>query len=334
MIKHILKVIFPAAVIIIMVTSAFALYNNQDGELPDIPFISDLSEQLALPDPLSGSLNILVLGVNGDDYLTDVVMLARIDGEANKAALIQLPRDLYVGESGGKTGKLNSVFGWRSDTEQGVSAVKKVISNQLGVNVDYYILVDMETIKEAVDDIGGVEVDVPLHITYLPGKELLPGVQRLSGEQAEWLIRTRSTYKDGDIGRMRAQALFLKGALGAIKEQKLSQLAAFAIKYRDKVSTDMPSDVVLSIIPVAMGLSEETITMLSVPLYRFVRYDKYDVFVANRTKLAELLSEYFLVDKSKVMTSWGPPEPESEQEQEDMWSGIFDRPDWEAVVGG
>ena len=317
-----------------LMAAACSHLNRVGVPLPSLDslFSGESLRKLVLPDLDTDTVTVLVLGLDDAENLTDVMMVVRLDVEERRATLLQLPRDLYVGETAGVTGKLNAVFGWKGSTEQGAKAVKQVLKDQMDLQIDYYLLVDMATVRDAVDDLGGITVDVPGTIYYLPGKALYPGVQTLTGEEAEWLIRTRNIYADGDIGRMRAQLLFLSGAVDAVKAQRLPDLAALATRYYSRVETDMPLDVIMGALPILMGMEADTLTTLTVPLLEFAMNGEYAVFVASRYKLAVLLEEHFDVDTNRVVTPWGPPESEEAEpkieDASDIWDDIFKAPNW------
>lgn len=125
--------------------------------------------------------NILLLGYGGGrhegTYLTDSMMMIRIDLKKKSAAMISLPRDLWVKiptNSGADFhAKINAAYQMglfprtypdlKNDykSKQGAGDLVKYVSSQiLGIPVDYYVAVDFEGFTRAVDILGGVDVTV------------------------------------------------------------------------------------------------------------------------------------------------------------------------------
>ncbi|HIU71435.1 MAG TPA: LCP family protein [Candidatus Galloscillospira excrementipullorum] len=158
--------------------------------------------------------NLLLAGTDGGDFLTDTLMLVRVDLDNSSIALLSLMRDTRV-RLGNSYGKLNAVYG-RDGMEGLISCVKELT----GAPVHYYALVDLEAFQIIVDELGGVDFDVPQDMNYSDATQnlyinLKAGMQHLDGEHAMELVRFRR-YVEGDVQRTRVQQQFVK----ALLEQK------------------------------------------------------------------------------------------------------------------
>jgi LCP family protein required for cell wall assembly len=162
-------------------------------------------------------VNILLLGKASEDYpgsnLTDTIILASYNPKTGDAAMLSIPRDLYVQiPDTNRYTKLNYIYhyGTQKDGNRGgiryMSRVIKEITNQ---QVNYFILIDFKGFVKLVDEVEGVSVDVKkeIHDTRYPGPNysyqtfhIDPGVQTLDGETALKYVRTRHD-QDGDFGR-------------------------------------------------------------------------------------------------------------------------------------
>lgn len=104
---------------------------------------------------------ILLLGIAGGAHdganLTDTVMVAIIDSSARRVNLISIPRDLWIDEI---TGKVNSAYEKGLSKNDGLGFAKRVVSKFLGIQIDHAIRIDFNGFIEAIDSIGGVEVNV------------------------------------------------------------------------------------------------------------------------------------------------------------------------------
>lgn len=196
-------------------------------------------EENVNPDKLRGEgdgrINILLLGRGGEGHdgadLTDTILLASIDPVNKTAGLVSVPRDLWVPISGGST-KINSVFAnaknsaLRTNKDKakaeaaGVDALKQTVGNVLGVPIHYYTLIDFTGFKQAVDVVGGVDIDVPKELavsehlwdstTGRPYYLNVPaGPQHFDSTKALYFARSRKTSVRGDFARSDRQRLLI-----------------------------------------------------------------------------------------------------------------------------
>jgi LCP family protein required for cell wall assembly len=180
-----------------------------------------------------GRVNILLLGKGGPGHeapdLTDTLLLASIDPVQNEAALVSVPRDMYVKNESGNSMKINAVYstakqarlanGNETDSDKeaaetaGLKAVKNSISEVLGVPVHYYIMVDFTAFEEAINTVDGITVDVkdPLYdstVAWLLGGNPLvadKGIQTFDGKRALLYARSRHGSARGDFDRTERQ---------------------------------------------------------------------------------------------------------------------------------
>lgn len=133
---------------------------------------------LALFDPVSivstvatpnleeadGRTNVLLLGMDRrssgteTSVLTDTLLFASIGRVENNVAMISLPRDLWVKADAGKGAhfmKINSVY-----ASDGVEELVKITEGVLGMPIHYYVVIDFNLFKDAIDILGGIDVEV------------------------------------------------------------------------------------------------------------------------------------------------------------------------------
>ena len=182
---------------------------------------------------------VLVYGVDNDAGGSDTNMLMRFDAENKKIDVVSLPRDTLM--SNGH--KLNSSY-----NNGGTEKLRSNIEDMLGVPVDFYVSVDLQGFISLVDQIGGVDFDVPEDMDYDdPYQDLhihfKAGLQHLNGQQAMEVVRFRhnndNTGYGGrqDIGRIGTQQAFLKTV--AQKLMKLENVPAMAEMFLKYVKTDL-----------------------------------------------------------------------------------------------
>ncbi len=108
-------------------------------------------------------LNLLILGLdkreNDDSLLTDTIMLATFNVETGDYLLFSIPRDLWIPELQTKINALY-YYGQKIDPTDGTEMMASNIENILDTKIDYTMVLEMNDIKNLVDLLGGVEVDV------------------------------------------------------------------------------------------------------------------------------------------------------------------------------
>ncbi len=139
--------------------------------------ILDLVQNQPLKQDSNGRSNFLILGTSEDDpghggaYLTDSMMVLSIDQTNKNAYMFSVPRDLYVKYgmacNSGYAGKINEYFNCVSDNynsaadeQKRLTETQAFVGNIFGLDIQYGIHVNNTVIKEAVDAVGGVDVDI------------------------------------------------------------------------------------------------------------------------------------------------------------------------------
>lgn len=192
-----------------------------------------------------GRVNILLLGRGGEGHdgpdLTDTILIASIDPVQKQAALLSIPRDLWVTPSGYSGTKINAVFAnakyaalakkaSKQDADNaGFTAIEKEIQKDIGIPIHYHVMVDFTGFEQAINTVGGLDVNIDAANTvsermydeslgkpyYLDVKQ---GLQHFDGQRALFYSRSRHTSARGDFDRSERQRMMLV----ALKEKVLS----------------------------------------------------------------------------------------------------------------
>ncbi len=196
--------------------------------------IFDATSRESLKGEAEGRTNILLLGNGGSNHpgggLSDTMIVASINWQNKKMAMISIPRDLWVQIPGYGYSKLNGTFAYGNQnpkkTGGGGKVASDVISSVLGIPIHYYASIDFEGFQKMIDKLGGVDILVekdlydPLYpapnmIDYAPFK-ISAGLHHMDGATALKYARSRETTSDFDRSRRQEQVLV------AIKERVLS----------------------------------------------------------------------------------------------------------------
>lgn len=181
-----------------------------------------------------GRINILLIGIGGKNHpggtLADTVILLSIKPKEKKAAMVSIPRDLYVPIAGNGYGKINSAHSYGESkpgqTGGGATVLKKTVSDVFDVPIHYYIRADFAGFQKLVDSLGGVTIDVPKAINdpFYPDSKMIgyttfrisKGTQTIDGATALKYARSRHSTSDFDRAKRQQQLLV------AIKDKALS----------------------------------------------------------------------------------------------------------------
>lgn len=237
-------------------------------------------------------LDILILGIRGEDdpnagLLADMIMVLSYKKNTGQLALISIPRDLYVSISGiDKKERLNYAYSYGEFKEAGGGGLrlsKRVVSNIIGLNIDYAVSIDFRAFQEIVDILGGVTIyrDKPFIedlqwqgegmdkspfwykkaiIDANTGREkeiwalhIPEGKSILDGNAALYYVRSRYTTSDFDRCRRQQEVLLaLKDkafSLGVLANPlKISKIAESLKKH---LRIDVPMDKVFDFIELA-----------------------------------------------------------------------------------
>ncbi|MEI6650741.1 MAG: LCP family protein [Candidatus Moraniibacteriota bacterium] len=125
-----------------------------------------------------GRINILLLGergagMDGGALLTDTIMVLSIhpssgEGDAPKASLVSIPRDLYVTVPGtAEKRKINAVhaLGEEKGKGQGMEYMKKIVSEITGQPIEYAVEINFKGFEDLVNTLGGVTVHLDAPFT-------------------------------------------------------------------------------------------------------------------------------------------------------------------------
>ncbi|KAA3662582.1 MAG: LytR family transcriptional regulator, partial [Chloroflexi bacterium] len=262
-------------------------------------------------------VTILLLGIdqrceeNGPTH-TDSMMLLTIDPVGLSAAVLSLPRDLWVDIPDVGVDRINQAFYYGELYELpggGPELAKETVESLIGVPVQYYFTVNFDAFIEVVDLIGGIDVDVAEEIDdpdypdrcygYEPF-HIDAGAQHLNGDMALKYARTRATF-GGDVDRAgRQQAVIL-----AVRDQILNldmlpqliaQSPALWQTFQNNVRTNFALDEALQLALLVQDIPRDSIHTAVIDfnyVYNETTPDGRQVLVPIRDNIRELRDSLF-----------------------------------------
>lgn len=237
-------------------------------------------------------VNILLLG--GDDELdtggtarTDTMIVVSVNRDTGSVSMLSFPRDMFVYmPTQPYMGRLNTVFDIGEIIQYsggGFGLMREVIFYNFGIQLHYYARVTFTDFKTIIDTLGGVnmvvdcayqdyaliDTDVPEDAFVANEEDLLytlpVGYYDFSGGEALWYARTRNLTDDFDRGRRQQQ--LLRAIFRAARDNgQLQNVATLWNELQTVVETDVPLDLVVRLLPIALDLD-----ITDIQTFTFVR---------------------------------------------------------------
>ncbi|WP_328989415.1 LCP family protein [Kribbella sp. NBC_01245] len=323
-------------------------------------------------------LNILLLGADDgtgrDGTRTDTVMVASIDTKTGDTSLISLSRnwmrmpfpedsplheeypDGYWdpnGEAEQPEYYLDAMYRnipeqhpgilGESDNE-GADVLKVSVGAALGLDIDYYMQVNLKGFETIVDALGGIKVNinykVPVGGDYkgegsaddvLPRYYLTPGAnKKLMGPEALWFARGR--YGLSDTSRQERQRCTIKAIVDSAQPATLvTKYQQIASASKKLLRTDIPQEILPAFIELGMKVKSAKVTNVDLdkaknfPNGRNPDYEAIAELVAKATKpKVKPISATTAPPKTTTTTTTGKPsttitpKPGAEQDLADV----------------
>jgi len=285
---------------------------------------SEVSQPLNLADlwqtgfryNVTRPVNLLIMGVDlpepGEEDAdslfsgrSDTMLLVRVNPDDSSVDMLSIPRDTQVDIPGEGIAKIN-----HANLAGGPELVAETVQANLGpVPVDRYVRVSTGALRELVDLLGGVEVNVPQRMVYQDvtqglNIDLEPGWQTLNGDQAEQFARFRGDG-NGDIGRVQRQQMLMK----ALRERlthptvipRLPQVMRVMMRH---VDTNLTLEEILALANVAAEVDPENLHMVMLP-GRFSAPDEYiaSYWILDPVATQQVMNNFFDLDGVALLSN-------------------------------
>lgn len=225
--KQKLTVFVVVSFLILCVVGWYALVSNVYDKMTYIPTQAEALASGKLKE--DGATNILLIGsdsrTEGDEGRSDAMILLSISKNTKTIQMISLLRDMYVEIPGHDGNRLNAAYAFG-----GPELLLETVSQNFGIEVNHYVVVNFQAFANLVDAVGGVELeltneevqwvnaylneynmlrDMPIDTDYLDTS--LSGNIELNGPQA--LAFSRNRYIGTDFGRTERQRKVLAAVI-------------------------------------------------------------------------------------------------------------------------
>ncbi len=274
-------------------------------------------------------MNVLLVGSDSRERLTgadaaqagkgrvegersDTIMVLHVDPRLQRAAILSIPRDLYVPIAGtSESDRINTAF-----ATGGAEGLITTLVN-LGIQVNHYAEVDFVGFKEIVDAVGGVTVYLSHWARDFTSGLDLPrtGCVELNGTEALAYVRSRNFERlidgrwvpdpRGDLGRIERQQDFVRKVMkravrtGITNPLALNRLIGIAVRNLTVDATMSTSDIT-NVARRFRSVDPESVETLVLPTTP-QRIDGQDVLVLNHEEARDEIA------KINGLVPVGPP---------------------------
>ncbi len=287
----------------------------------------------ALPAAWDGAsrVSILVMGLDYGDWSadrngpsrTDTMILLTIDPQTKTAAMLSIPRDMWVNIPGYGYGKINTAYylGEANKLPGGGPALAvKTVEQFLGVPIQYYAQIDFWAFVTFIDDIGGIDINVPHKIKLDPmgaGPDdvtISAGPHHFDGQKALAYARNRYT-QNGDIDRAMRQQQVIFAVRDKIMDPSnfpfiITHTSALYQSVQNGIKTNLPLDDAVKLAVLADqiprdNIKQAVIDFSMVTLGKVVQNGQsLDIFKPIPDKIREL--------RDSIFVAGGPLSPDAQ----------------------
>ena len=276
--KFYLCIVALSAIVVGLYIAHELMVRPPDIRQPASPEITGSSETHLLTQPEDPNAlvrrdlvwNFVLLGKDVDSSNTDSIILVSFDVAQGKIGMISIPRDTAVNRTWTtQTAKLNYAY-----HNGGAEVLMDEIQQTFGVPVDYYVHVDLKGFIALVDELKGVDVEIPLNMNYDDPYQNLhihfsKGLQHLNGQETMEAVRYRHDnadspnymanqwYTDVQRGEFQREVL-MSLAKKVISWNSLTKVTAFLDIFNSYVETNLSPDDMLYFAEEALKLDLST----------------------------------------------------------------------------
>lgn len=157
------------------------------------------------------NLNVLLLGIDAetsDSGRSDAMMVMTLKPGQDELQLISIPRDTRTTIVGrGTVDKINHAYAFG-----GADMSINTVENFLGIDLDYFVRINMSGLEELVNELGPITVNNDLEwqdSTY----NFTLGPLEMDGDKTMSYVRMRKQDTTGDFGRTERQRKVIEGII-------------------------------------------------------------------------------------------------------------------------
>lgn len=248
---------------------AYSYVTSKLGKMQQVEINKeDLNINEEVAENLSDYRNIAIFAVDSreDDYgkgnRSDGIIVASINNKTKEVKLISVYRDTYV-QINNSLDKITHAYSYGE-----APLAIGTLNTNLDLNIKEFVSVNFDAVAEAVDAIGGVEVEITAaemqimnekyiwHTNEVTGKKSKNitkiGLQTLDGVQAVSYCRVRGT-EGGDYKRTERIREVLMKIVDKLKTKSIGEIDNFLNVVLPKVYTNITAGEIIGMVPSALS---------------------------------------------------------------------------------
>ena len=237
-------------ILALIVGGTFLFISNKLGKMQKIDLNEDdLNVSSQVEQNLADYRNIAIFGIDSreDTYSrgnrSDCIIIASINNKTKEVKLVSVYRDTYVQIEGHGLDKITHAYSFGE-----APLAIKTLNTNLDLNVKEFVTVNFDSVKEIIDNIGGISMQITdKEVSHIPGITKA-GTYNLTGEQALAYARIRHAT-GGDYKRTERMRDVLTAVANKVKTFNISQLNTFVDKTLPRVYTNITANDIFGLLP-------------------------------------------------------------------------------------
>ena len=236
--------------LVIIIGGTFWFLSDKLGKMQQIDLKEeDLNVSAQAEENLADFRNIAIFGIDSreDSYSkgnrSDCIIIASINNKTKEVKLVSAYRDTYVQIEGHGLDKITHAYSYGE-----APLAIKTLNENLDLNIKEFVTVNFDAVKEIIDDIGGISMEITSEeVSHIPGLTKA-GTYNLTGEQALAYARIRYAT-GGDYKRTERMRDVLTAVANKVKTMNISQLNKLVNDLLPKVYTNITASDIFSLLP-------------------------------------------------------------------------------------
>jgi LCP family protein required for cell wall assembly len=213
---------------------------------------------------------------------TDAIMLINLDTINNKISIMSIPRDTIASRDLNLNGRDDDIMNMVYATHDlDIEKTIQYFSREYDVNIKYGAVMKLNAFREIIDQLGGVDFNVPALMDYDdPYQDLHiyfePGMQFFNGEDAEKLLRFRQNnegvdedyWNGSDMKRIEMQQSFIQELITQKKKlfyaTKINSIIGIIF---DNLDTNIKPEEIINLLPDVLKADLGNIEFMTLPVH-------------------------------------------------------------------
>lgn len=239
-------------ILVLIIGSTFWFVNNKLSKMQKVDIDeNNLNVSAQAKEQLADYRNIAIFGIDSreDTYSkgnrSDCIIIASINNKTKEVKLVSVYRDTYVQIEGHGLDKITHAYSYGE-----APLAIKTLNTNLDLNIKEFVTVNFDAVKEIVDDIGGISMNITSEeVPHIAGIKKA-GTYNLTGEQALAYARIRYAT-GGDYKRTERMRDVLTAVANKVKTFNISQLNTLVDQVLPRVYTNITASDIFALLPSA-----------------------------------------------------------------------------------